>query len=41
MWAYENQSITDDGAVKLMDGISVLQNLGKLELNMKGWGEGN
>ena len=41
MWAYENNSITDEGAKNLMDGISLLSNLGKLELNLKGWGDGN
>jgi hypothetical protein len=41
MWAYENESITDEGANKLMDGIGWLSNLGKLELNLKGWGDSN
>ena len=41
MWAYENSSITDAGAKNLIDGISSLSNLGKLELNLKGWGDGN
>lgn len=41
MWAYENTCITDEGAISLLNGLSELSSLGKLEINMKGWGDAN
>ena len=37
MWAYENENITDKGTEALLNGISQLKDLDKLDINLKGY----